>query len=163
MSTISFRKTFVPPVSIPIYVSNSSANYSTVTLPRYVRVNELYTDVATVVKQFEQQGYTMITADSADAEILRSRVVNTITNRENKTKEVKKKCVHHKRSFVQVWLTTVITEWWWSTKTLAPFWCSRQWLTCTTMLCWRQDTSSCKIKYVWNLFRSFGWHVSFAG
>jgi hypothetical protein len=58
-----------------------------------VRVNELYTDVATVVKQFEQQGYTMITADSADAEILRSRVVNTITNRENKTKEAKKKCV----------------------------------------------------------------------
>jgi putative methyltransferase len=64
---------------------------TSITLPRYVRVNELYTDVATVVKQFEQQGYTMITADSADAEILRSRVVNTITNRENKTKEAKKK------------------------------------------------------------------------
>ncbi len=46
-----------------------------------------------MIKQFEQQGYTLITADSADAEILRSRVVNTISNRENKSKDAKKKWV----------------------------------------------------------------------
>jgi len=56
-----------------------------------VRVNELFTDVASVIKKFENQGYNMITAESADSELLRSRVVNTITNRETKNKGNKKK------------------------------------------------------------------------
>jgi hypothetical protein len=56
-----------------------------------VRVNQLCTDTATVISKFQQDGYALITADSPDAALLRSRVVNTISNRENKTKEAKKK------------------------------------------------------------------------